>query len=101
MFKIKKAQGMSMSVIIIAVLALLVLVILSVVFTSKMRDTRKNVDHCENNGGKCVMADFVGDIDTPHYCQDTYDSVKTSYYCPQNDDVRPGEEKPWVCCIKG
>ena len=96
MFKIKKAQGMSMNVIIVAVLALLVLVILSVVFTAKMRDTRKNVDHCENNGGNCVLFDFVNDIDTPHYCKGTYDSVKTSYYCPQNDNVPRDEEKPYI-----
>ncbi|PLW79522.1 hypothetical protein C0585_07440 [Candidatus Woesearchaeota archaeon] len=92
MFKIKKGQGMSMNVIIIAVLALLVLVILSVIFTTKMRDTRKNVDSCENNGGECVYGDYATDPNDPDYCnEDRYDRL-ANYDCTDDEDV---------CCIRG
>jgi len=50
----KKAQGMSMNVIIIAALALLVLVILAVIFIGRMGTTTKGIDQCKGN---CVAAE--------------------------------------------
>lgn len=93
----KKAQGLSMNVIIVAVLALLVLVILSVVFTSKMRSTRENIDSCESSGGYCIFDDVDTYTDealkgTPGYCDTKgYDRIKTQFGCQDN----------YVCCIKG
>ena len=50
----KKAQGLSMNVIIIAALALIVLVILAVVFMNRMGGVVTEINSCENNGGECM-----------------------------------------------
>ncbi|MFP4423695.1 MAG: hypothetical protein ACLFP2_00530 [Candidatus Woesearchaeota archaeon] len=50
----RKGQGLSMNVIIIAALALLVLVILSVVFMSRSSIFVSDSKSCENLGGSCV-----------------------------------------------
>jgi len=49
----KKAQGISMNVIIIAAIALLVLVILSVIFIGRMGSFGKATSNCESQGGLC------------------------------------------------
>lgn len=49
----RKAQGISMNVIIIAALALLVLVVLSIIFVGRMGTWSGQVSDCENKGGKC------------------------------------------------
>lgn len=92
LFQKKKGQGLSMNVIIVAALALLVLVILSVVFTSKMRDTRQNIDACESNNGIC----YDPSID-PEACSGTYDKKNAPFVCKQND----GNSGPYECCLKG
>jgi flagellar basal body-associated protein FliL len=50
----KKAQGMSMNVIIIAALALIVFVVLGVIFMGKAGNFKKESSTCQNNGGKCI-----------------------------------------------
>ena len=50
----KKAQGLSMNVIIIAALALLVLVVLSVVFIGKTGKWGADIGKCVTNGGICA-----------------------------------------------
>jgi hypothetical protein len=94
MFKLRKAQGLSMNVIIVAVLALLVLVILSVIFTSKMRDTRKSIDSCATANGECVPndPDYYNDPELTTYCKDKYDKLTSQYDCGSPDEI---------CCIKG
>lgn len=52
----KKAQGLSMNVIIIAALAILVLVILSVLFINGTLNFGTNTQSCESNGGTCERA---------------------------------------------
>jgi hypothetical protein len=49
----KKAQGISMNVIIIAAIALLVLVILSVVFIGRMGTFSGETAGCASKGGTC------------------------------------------------
>jgi hypothetical protein len=49
----KKAQGISMNVIIIAAIALLVLVILSVIFIGRMGSFGQQTGSCESQGGTC------------------------------------------------
>lgn len=44
----KKAQGISINVIIVAVIALLVLVLLSLIFTGKMAQITKALNNCED-----------------------------------------------------
>ena len=47
----KKAQGLSLNVIIIAAIALLVLVILAVIFMGRLGVFRKGSGDCETLGG--------------------------------------------------
>ncbi len=49
----KKAQGLSVNVIIIAAIALLVLVVLSVIYIGRMGDWGTKAANCENKGGDC------------------------------------------------
>jgi hypothetical protein len=53
MIKSKKAQGISLTVIVVAAIALLVMVVLILVFTGKIGNFTSNVDVCENKGGVC------------------------------------------------
>ncbi len=82
----KKAQGISMNVIIIAAIALLVLVVLSVIFMGRSAQFSEQIAACESNGGKCGA--ICGDEDsgtesypTPYSawgksCQDKYEGDK-------------------------
>ncbi|MFC1742281.1 hypothetical protein ACFL3V_07135 [Nanoarchaeota archaeon] len=83
----KKAQGLSMNVIIIAAIALLVLVILAVIFIGRMKTTTSGIDQCK---GKCVAS--------------TYDCEQQgSYYKATGDPCytmtgKPDTDNP-VCCV--
>ena len=52
----KKAQGISMTTIVVAAIALLVLVVLSVIFIGNMGDWITKAKDCTNKGGICVEA---------------------------------------------
>ena len=52
----KKAQGISMNVIIIAAIALLVLVILSVIFIGRMGSFGRITGDCTTQGGRCLAS---------------------------------------------
>ena len=49
----KKAQGMSLQLIVIAVLVLVVAVVLISIFTGKANLFRKGISGCAEIGGKC------------------------------------------------
>ncbi|MBS3098537.1 hypothetical protein J4209_07130, partial [Candidatus Woesearchaeota archaeon] len=49
----KKAQGLSINVIIIAALALIVLVVLIVIFTGQTRKTISTLESCGGIAGSC------------------------------------------------
>lgn len=49
----RKAQGLSLNVIIIAVIALLVLVVIVWIFSGKSSQFAKGVASCESKGGTC------------------------------------------------
>lgn len=50
----KKAQGLSINVIILAALALAVLVVLIAIFTGTTRKTVENIGSCTTKGGICA-----------------------------------------------
>ncbi|MBW2994748.1 hypothetical protein KY312_00200 [Candidatus Woesearchaeota archaeon] len=53
----RKAQGLSVTTIVIAALAVLVLVVLAVIFTGRAGVfTRTVTVACEANGGQCALA---------------------------------------------
>jgi hypothetical protein len=49
----KKAQGLSMTTIIVAVLALLVLIIVGFILANKMGVFGKGVESCQSKHGEC------------------------------------------------
>jgi len=63
----KKAQGMSLNVIIIAALGLLVLVVLAIIFTGRTGVFVKESDKCNVQGGRCIAAQTD--------CTGTYDRI--------------------------
>ena len=75
----KKAQGISLNVIIIAAIALLVLVILSVIFMGRMGTFGTQTNDCENKGGSCLET-----------CEGDYPTPYTAWTCP---------EEGQTCCI--
>ena len=94
----KKAQGISINVIIIAAIALLVLVIISIIFIGRMGKTREEMDKCQTNGGTCAE----DCVDLGEYVRET-----TSYKCyySAGDDIpsnkKAGDVNPDMrCCIK-
>ena len=82
----KKAQGISINVIIIAAVALLVLVILSVIFIGRLGTFSTAVGECSNKGGTCVLSG--------EDCPGDYPQVFSDWNCPDLD------EEPQKCCIK-
>ena len=76
----KKAQGVSLTVIIVAILALLVLVVLAAIFVGKTGTTVQGFNDCENKGGDCQAG--------PN-CEAGYVKM-AAYSCPTKDDV---------CCL--
>ena len=81
--KHKKAQGLSLNTIIIAVLVLIVLVILVLIFSGKMGSFRRGINACD---GKCVSsASSCGEDENPIYlvnCDDDGDGKADSgNYC--------------------
>ncbi len=87
----KKAQGMSVNVIIIAALALLVLVILSIIFLGRMGIFTGSIKECEKNGGICTTS-ACGEGDA-----EDYPTPYRAWVCLGSD----GKPDPSMnCCIK-
>lgn len=81
----KKAQGLSMNVIIIAAIALLVLVILAVIFIGRMGQTTKGIDICK---GQCVADRTECKALGPYYDTAQGDCVDAN-----------GDPTGEVCCV--
>ncbi len=50
----KKAQGLSMNMIILAAIALIVLIVLVVIFYGKAKSFSASAEDCVQKGGKCT-----------------------------------------------
>ena len=91
----KKAQGISVNVIIIAAIALLVLVVLSVIFIGRMGNWGKTSNDCISNGGRCRNGDErCGDAASANV--EDYSLSYPIWSC--TGDGETTEEK--LCCIK-
>lgn len=89
----KKAQGMSLNVIIIAALGLLVLVVLAIIFTGRTGVFVRESDKCDIKGGKCVA--------TQADCSGIYDKVAWGA-CDLSGDTKyhfSNEDSDGFCCI--
>lgn len=82
----KKAQGLSMTVIIVAAIALLVLVILSIIFIGRMGKTTESIDQCK---GRCVS--------TADDCTGAYSKI-TSDPCFEPGSRNIDTANP-ICCV--
>ena len=88
----KKAQGLSMNVIIIAAIALIVLVVMVAIFTGRMGNFARETDSCERNKGMCL------DASDPLACIGTYDS-KISKPCYKLENSKTVVDTDKMCCI--
>ena len=82
----KKGQGMSINVIIIAVLALLVLVVLAFIFTGKIGQFATTTANCESISGNvcesdCAYLDGSYVQDNSRVCLDDDGEVDTNEVC--------------------
>ena len=78
--KTRKAQGLSLNVIIIAALALVVLIILVLIFTGQTKIFTSGLASCTNKGGKCAN--------------------QFNRECPEGYANLAGTDcKPYDCCI--
>jgi len=89
----KKAQGLSLSTVIIAIIVLVVLVVLVMVFTGGIQKFFVHgVKQCDNSGGKCSTAtDCAADDDN---IIETYNTASDSKAAGCADKVNQ------VCCKK-
>ncbi|MFC1691542.1 hypothetical protein ACFL0W_05170 [Nanoarchaeota archaeon] len=84
----KKAQGISMSVIVVAAIALLVLVVLAIIFLGRTSTFTAGVSSCGNNGGTCVESE--------DQCEGQYKKI-IDYECPGADPDDPLDDGK--CCL--
>lgn len=94
----KKAQAISINVIIIAAISLVVLVIIVMIFTGNIGKWRRSTDACVASKGVCVSPadrDFNGVADA---CQGTYESIINAA-CP-GADGETGTSDDEVCCLR-
>jgi hypothetical protein len=82
----KKAQGMSMNIIVVAAIALIILVVLIVIFVQRSGKFATSVEACPGN---CVP-----DADS---CQGEYKKVDRFSKCVMRDGS-PNEANP-ICCV--
>jgi len=99
MNKMKKGQGMSLNVIVIAALVVLVLIVLSIIFVRSSGSFSSDLQSCASKGGTCVPAVSTvptgiwtdeGTTTTTRGCPDGMSSIRGS--CP--------EQEEHLCCIK-
>ena len=81
----KKAQGISINVIIIAALALAVLVVLFAIFTGRLGIFSKALDSCTNLGGTCKASCSSG--------------TETEYIAQRTDCGKDKNMESPKCCI--
>ena len=56
MVKKRKAQGLSINVIILAIIGLIVLVVLIAIFSKQSSQSINTLESCEGRGGQCTTA---------------------------------------------
>jgi hypothetical protein len=86
----KKAQGLSMTTIVVAALALLVLVVLALVFTGRMGSFSTGIKEVGTCAQACTAAGFEGGISTDSSCAEDTEKELIGFM----------EEAPETCCCK-
>lgn len=57
---VRKAQGLSLTMVIVAVIAIIVLVVVVMAFSGKFKIFNKATSDCASKGGSCLYADTNG-----------------------------------------
>ncbi|MBI2145706.1 hypothetical protein HYU18_05320 [Candidatus Woesearchaeota archaeon] len=84
----KKAQGLSLSTVIIAIIVLVVLVVLVMIFTGYFgKIFTPSVSSCAQQGGSCVA--------TTADCTTSFGETGKTVYVKECETGKP------VCCLKG
>ena len=86
----RKAQSMSINVIVVAAIALIVMILLVMIFTGRMRIFNISSGSCETAGGTCIDAADQRDL-----CSGDTDRIRWEYKCYSGGDI----DKTKVCCI--
>ena len=91
----KKAQGLSLNVIIIAAIGLLVLVVLAIIFTGRTGIFVKESDKCDvkfGSSGECV--------DSREVCVGAYNKISWGA-CDLDNDGKYGynDDENGYCCV--
>lgn len=86
----KKAEGLSLNVIVVAALALLVLVILAIIFVGRIGNFNTESGKCEAYGGSCVRTSCNGDYQR-----------QVGYDCnlDGDDTSNEGQAVDGICCV--
>lgn len=95
--KSKKAQGISLNVIIIAALALIVLVVLVAIFTGRMGITIRGIESCADKNGVCALYD-PEETNAAAVCLARADDRTIAL--PGTDCKAAGADDSATCCIK-
>ena len=91
----RKAQGLSINVIIVAAIALVVLVVLIAIFTGRMSIFGSELS--EQNTGTATGEEIEGDWLDPVSCEE---ADRTPFYQPLKDREEYSEGGTKVCCLR-
>jgi hypothetical protein len=91
----KKAQGMSMNIIVVAAIALLILIIIIAIFASRMGKFASTQDSCDGKGGTCGQSTYVVGPPARSICNANYVKVGD---CSEAESANPAVKK--ACCVK-
>lgn len=90
----KKAQGLSLTTVVIAALVLLVLVILSVIFVGRMSGYSWRSRDCEKKGATCLA------ISEGSTCKDQGMTPHSDGVCQkEGPDGTMVTDEEYICCI--
>jgi hypothetical protein len=84
----KKAQGMSLNVIIVAAIALIILVVLVFIFTDRIRGFGSGLADCQSKGGFCE-----GNFNTKSCDSEKAPILNTNCEDPEGPGARS------ICCV--
>ena len=96
MFKTKKAQGLSLNIVIIAVIVLIVLVVLAMVFTGKIKFFGKGVSDTSSQFTSGTTCEVAG---TSNTCMYSEDECSSKGGIPKTSDHWDDPDGCDVCCI--
>ena len=99
--KLKKAQGISLNVIVIAAIALIVLLVIVFIFTGRIKVFGSTISSCTSQNGVCETPDlgtncFDTDKDPPVYQKQEGCTCKAGSTEKTNTDC---EKQQQICCI--